>query len=210
MKKKGVFKACSKWKAKYIRCIYKQSTLKWYLLILDIPYERKEKIYWKKEELLKKFDWIDLKHSCTQLNCDITSSRSFSNWRFTLSACARITGTLMHVAVTLTSLSFYKSRIVKNIEQVDYTKQTCTTVHQRNSNKSPYDYMNKVKQKTRCEKLTQIFLVSFTIFISSSLYPFSRTGALCENKLKAYCKSWKFSKGCLRKHTSFRSCWMQR
>jgi len=35
--------------------------------------------------------------------------------------------------------------------------------------------------------LTQIFLVSFTIFISSSLYPFSRTGALCENILKAYC-----------------------
>jgi hypothetical protein len=38
------------------------------------------------------------------------------------------------------------------------------------------------------QTLTHIFLVSFTIFISSSLYPFSRTGALCENILKAYCR----------------------
>lgn len=37
------------------------------------------------------------------------------------------------------------------------------------------------------QMLTQIFLVSFTSFISSSLYPFESIGALWENKLKAYC-----------------------
>ena len=34
----------------------------------------------------------------------------------------------------------------------------------------------------------QILRVSFTIFISSSLYPFSVIGALCEKRLKAYCQ----------------------
>lgn len=38
------------------------------------------------------------------------------------------------------------------------------------------------------QHVTQIFLVSLTNFISSSLYPFERIGALCENRLKAYCK----------------------
>jgi len=34
----------------------------------------------------------------------------------------------------------------------------------------------------------QILWVSFTIFISSSLYPFSVMGELCEKRLKAYCR----------------------
>jgi len=35
----------------------------------------------------------------------------------------------------------------------------------------------------------RILRVSFTIFISSSLYPFSVIGELCENRLNAYCST---------------------
>ena len=56
------------------------------------------------------------------------------------SACARMTGTRMHVAAICTSCA------------------------------------------------PQILRVSITIFISSSLYPFSVIGALCENRLNAYCQ----------------------
>mmetsp|Transcript_34365 Transcript_34365/g.86422 ORF Transcript_34365/g.86422 Transcript_34365/m.86422 type:complete len:266 (-) Transcript_34365:317-1114(-) len=66
------------------------------------------------------------------------SSSSVSKVKLMLSACARITGTRMHVAAISTVLQ------------------------------------------------SQIFCVSFTIFISSSLYPFSVIGALCEKRLKAY------------------------
>lgn len=108
-----------------------------------------------------------------------TSSRGFSNWRFTLSACARITGTRIHVAVTLTSMSFYN----KNIKQKMFTQLSDLTTRWN---------LQLIKLDVDCPVslylvLTQIFLVSFTNFISSSLYPFERTGALCENRLKAYC-----------------------
>ncbi len=40
----------------------------------------------------------------------------------------------------------------------------------------------------------RILRVSFTIFISSSLYPFSVIGELCENRLNAYCGSQRHNK----------------
>lgn len=49
--------------------------------------------------------------------------------------------------------------------------------------------MKKERQGVDRAELTQIFLVSFTSFISSSLYPLDVIGALWENKLNAYCKS---------------------
>ena len=68
-----------------------------------------------------------------------SSLRPSSNSRLMLSACARMMGTRMHVAVMAMSGS------------------------------------------------PQILRVSFTIFISSSLYPLPVMGELCENRLNAYC-----------------------
>lgn len=83
----------------YYKIIYEQQ---WSLLLLRFI------ISWK---LLIKHMKLTAKEICTSDYRKVeagTSSRGFSNWRFTLSACARITGTLIHVAVTLTLISFYK------------------------------------------------------------------------------------------------------
>lgn len=97
-----------------------------------------------------------------------------------------MTGTRIQVAVTLTFAS-----LLRSIKQVSQCK---TEFHLPISKEKQFTKVVHVKVRTQVasihysqSKLTHIFRVSFTNFISSSLYPFERTDALWENKLKAYC-----------------------
>mmetsp|Transcript_11481 Transcript_11481/g.70594 ORF Transcript_11481/g.70594 Transcript_11481/m.70594 type:complete len:220 (-) Transcript_11481:687-1346(-) len=86
-----------------------------------------------------RLSYTDTPGAAARTSLASSSVMSELNSRLMLSACARITGTRMHVAVTCTSL------------------------------------------------VDQIFPVSLTNFISSSLYPFSPMSELWEKRLNAYC-----------------------